>query len=145
MRLHTLIPALLALSACDLIDPKPVEGDAVVAKAPAAFTHNHENHVLAISVGSLVARSYPQEYGRETKYTAPYSIFTHRPFTFKDEIILTCDVYDGDSTLVGGAGLVVDRAPTGGIVEFRLTHLIEAGRIVCRAASGEGFTRKAFP
>ncbi len=61
MRLHTLIPALLALSACDLIDPKPVEGDAVVAKAPASFTHNHENHVLAISVGSLVARSYPQE------------------------------------------------------------------------------------
>lgn len=151
MRLHTLLPLLplLALTACNGYDlTKTTASDEVVAKAPTSFKYNHENHVLLISIGSLVATSYPPQGVREydvTEYKAPYSIATSRPFLFADDIVLTCDVYDEDNVLAGGAGFVIDRAPTGGIVAFKLTHVITDGHIACSAANGKDFTGKAFP
>lgn len=144
MRLHILLP-LLALTACDAL-PKlgPSPDSVVVAKAPASFKLNHENHVLSISIGSLVARNPIDGSVDRIIYTAPYSIFTNRPFLFAEDIVLTCNVYDGDKVLAGGAGFVVDRAPIGGIVEFKLARAVTEGRIDCFAANGKDFTSTTF-
>ena len=140
--LHALLP-LLALTACDIIDPKPNDDNTVIAKGPASFPYVHEKHKLILSVGSLVAHTDPTGVSRPT-YTAPYAVTTLQPFAFTDSVVITCNVYDADNVLVGGAGFAVGQAPIGGLVTFQLARTVEDGHLVCTAANGKGFTSEVF-